>query len=196
MLTDWENQISSWLNEWAKFDEQLILMVIIRSETLEDSNVISEVNKLAFGRENEARLVDNIRQSANFNPKLSLVAIKNEKVVGHLLFSPIIIQTLKDNIPALALAPLAVCPEFRNQGIGSELVKRGLGECKALEHKVVVVIGHPNYYTRFSFSSATAKGLKAPFPVPDEAFMILELVPGTLDRISGMVKYPLSFDEV
>lgn len=171
-------------------------MIIIRPETLADSNMISEVNKLAFGQENEARLVENIRRRANFNSKLSLVAIKNEKVVGYLLFSPIVIQTPKDDIPALALAPLAVCPKFQNQGIGSELVKQGLEECKGLGHKVIVVIGHPNYYTRFGFSSATAKGLKAPFPVPDEAFMILELVPGALDGISGMIKYPPVFDEV
>lgn len=171
-------------------------MIIIRPETLEDYAGIYEVNKLAFGQENEARLVQNIRQTANFNPKLSLVAIKNEKAVGHILFSPITIQSSKSDIPALALAPLAVCPEFQNQGIGSELVKRGLKECQRLGHKVVIVIGHPTYYTRFGFSSATAKGLSAPFPVSDEAFMILELVPGTLDGISGMVKYPAAFDAV
>lgn len=171
-------------------------MITIRPEMLEDYAVIFEVNKLAFGQENEAHLVENIRQAANFNPKLSLVAIKNEKIVGHLLFSPIVIQTPKDNIPALALAPLAVRPEFQNQGIGSKLVKQGLEECQSLGHKVVVVIGHPNYYTRFGFSSATAKGLKAPFPVPDEAFMVLELVSGALDEISGMIKYPPVFDEV
>jgi putative acetyltransferase len=170
-------------------------MIIIRPETLEDYIVISEVNRLAFGRENEARLVKNIRQESNFNPKLSLVAIKDKKVLGHILFSPITIQTPKGNIPALALAPLAVCPEFHNQGIGSQLVKQGLEECQRLGHKVVVVIGHPTYYTRFGFYSATAKGLEAPFPVPDEAFMLLELVPGTLDGISGMVKYPPVFDE-
>lgn len=171
-------------------------MLIIRPETLEDYAAVYEVNKLAFGQENEARLVKNIRHAANFNPKLSLVAIKNEKVVGHILFSPINIQSPKGNIPVLALAPLAICPEFQNQGIGSQLVKQGLEECQRLEHKVVIVIGNPTYYTRFGFSSATAKGLSAPFPVPDEAFMILELVPGTLDGISGMVKYPPVFDEV
>lgn len=170
-------------------------MIIIRPETLEDYTAISEVNKLAFGQENEARLVKNIRQTANFNPQLSLVAIKNEKVVGHILFSPITIQSPKGKIAALALAPLAVCPEFQNQGIGSQLVKQGLQECQRLGH-IVIVIGHPTYYTRFGFSSATAKGLSAPFPVPDEAFMILELVPGTLHSISGMVKYPPVFDEV
>lgn len=169
--------------------------MIIRPETIEEYTIISEVNKLAFGRENEARLVENIRRSANFNPKLSLVAIKNEKVVGHLLFSPIIIQTLKGDIPALALAPLAIRPEFQNQGIGSEIVKRGLDECQSLGHKVVIVIGHPNYYNRFGFSPAT-KGLEAPFLVPNEAFMILELIPGTLAGISGMVKYPPVFNEV
>lgn len=171
-------------------------MIIIRPETLEDCTVISEVNRLAFGQQNEARLVENIRQTDNFDPRLSLVAINNEKVVGHILFSPITIKSSKSNIPALALAPLAVCPEFQNQGIGSELVKQGLEECQTLGHKVVIVIGHPTYYNRFGFSSATAKGLSAPFPVPDEAFMILELVPGTLDGISGMVKYPVVFDEV
>lgn len=170
-------------------------MIIIRPETLKDYAGIYEVNKLAFGQKNEARLVQNIRQTANFNPKLSLVAINNEKVVGHILFSPITIQSPKGNIPALALAPLAICPEFQNQGIGSQLVKRGLEECQTLGH-IVIVIGHPTYYTRFGFSSATAKGLSAPFPVPDEAFMILELVPGTLDGISGMVKYPAAFDAV
>lgn len=170
-------------------------MIIIRSETLEDYIAISEVNKLAFGQENEARLVKTIRQTANFNPKLSLVAIKDKKVVGHILFSPIIIQSPKGNIPALALAPLAVCPEFQNQGIGSQLVKQGLEECQRLGH-IVIVIGHPTYYTRFGFSSATAKGLSAPFPVLDEAFMILELIPATLDGISGMVKYPPVFEQV
>lgn len=171
-------------------------MVIIRPESLEDYAGIHEVNKLAFGQENEALLVQNIRQVANFNPKLSLVAIKNEKVVGHILFSPITIQSPKGNIPALALAPLAVCPEFQNQGIGSQLVKEGLEECQTLGHKVVIVVGHPTYYNRFGFSSATAKGLSAPFPVLDEAFMILELVPGTLNGISGIVKYPAVFDAV
>lgn len=171
-------------------------MIIIRPETLEDYTVISEVNKLAFGQENEARLVENIRQAANFNPKLSLVAVKDEKVVGHILFSPITIQYPKGNIPALALAPVAVRPEFQNQSVGSQLVKRGLEECQRLGHKIVIVIGHPTYYTRFGFSSATAKGLEAPFPVPDEAFMILELIPGTLAGISGMVKYPPVFNEV
>ncbi len=171
-------------------------MLIIRSETIEDYDTIFEVNKLAFGQENEARLVENIRQSANFNPQLSLVAVKNSKAVGHILFSEVIIQSQKGDFWALALAPLAVYPEYQNQGIGTQLVQQGLKQCKTLGYKAVVVIGHPAYYSRFGFSSAKAKGLLSPWSVPDEAFMVLELMPGAMDQISGMVRYSSAFDEV
>ena len=90
---------------------------------------------------------------------------------------------------------MAVRPEFQNQGIGSELVRQGLNECQRLGHKVVVVVGHPRYYPRFGFSSARAKGLEAPFQVSDEAFMAFELIPGILEGMSGMVKYPPAFEE-
>lgn len=76
-------------------------MIIIRSQTSEDYTAIFEVNKLAFEQENEAQLVEKIHQSANFNPQLSLVAVKSSKVVGHILFSNIIIQSQKGNFSAL-----------------------------------------------------------------------------------------------
>lgn len=171
-------------------------MIIIRPETSEDYTAIFEVNKLAFEQENEAQLVEKIRHLANFNPQLSLVAVKSSKVIGHILFSNIIIQSQKGSFSALALAPLAVHPEFQNQGIGSQLVQQGLRKCQSLGHKIVVVIGHPTFYTRFGFSSATAKGLSVLWQVPDEAFMILELIPDALDGISGVVKYPSVFDAV
>lgn len=169
---------------------------MIRPEIGEDYNAIFEVNKLAFEQENEAQLVEKIRQSANFNPQLSLVADNKGSIVGHILFSDLIIQSHKGNFSALALAPLAVHPKYQNQGIGSQLVQQGLRKCQSLGHKVVVVIGHPTFYTRFGFSSATAKGLSVLWQVPDEAFLILELVPDALDGISGVVKYPSVFDAV
>ncbi|OGP56518.1 MAG: GNAT family N-acetyltransferase [Deltaproteobacteria bacterium RBG_13_52_11b] len=171
-------------------------MMTIRPEREEDHAAIDEVNRGAFGRENEARLVENLRRSSTFIPELSLVAVKDVSVVGHLLFSPIAIQMGNSNLPALALAPVAVRPEYQNQGIGSQLVRHGLRQCRDLGHKVIVVVGHPEYYPRFGFSSARAKGLEAPFPVPDEAFLILELVPGTLEGIKGVVNYPSEFDDV
>lgn len=171
-------------------------MINIRPEREEDFATIHELNLLAFRGEDEAKLIRRIRQSAGFIPELSLVAERDGRVVGHLLFSPIIIETKKGSVPALALAPMAVWPEFQNQGIGSELVRQGLQECKRKGHRIVVVVGHPAYYPRFGFSQARRKGLEAPFPVPDEAFMVLELIPGALRGVKGDVKYPRVFDDV
>ena len=170
-------------------------MIVVRPERVGDYIAIREVNLLAFGREVEARLVETLRQSASFIPELSLAAVENGRVMGHILFSPLTIETDKGAVSALALAVMAVRPELQNRGIGSELVRHGLKECQRLGHNVVVVIGHPGYYPRFGFSSARAKGLEVPFEVPDEAFMVLELVPGALDGIGGMVRYPQAFDE-
>jgi putative acetyltransferase len=171
----------------------------IRAEKAEDRAAIWEINRLAFGGEAEPNLVDKIRKSAGFIPQLSLVAVQQGRVVGHILFSPIEIR-LDDRpdqpMQALALAPMAVHPDLQKQGIGSALVRHGLEICRDLGHNLVVVIGHPDYYTRFGFTSARARGLDAPFPVPDEAFLAIELVPGSLPGVKGTVVYPPAFEEV
>ena len=168
-------------------------MIKIRPER---ENEYEKVRKLiieAFGQADEADLVDILRESEDFIPELSLVAIEDKVVVGHILFSPLKIETSEDEIPILILAPIAVQPTFQNQGIGSELLKRGLEECKRLGYKIVVVVGHPNYYPRFGFVSARAKGLETSLEVPDEAFMVLELEPGALEGVCGMVRFPKAF---
>jgi len=170
-------------------------LITIRTERKEDFEAIHQLNLLAFEGEDEAKLVRRIRQSASFIPELSLVAEKKDLLVGHILFSPISIKTQKGSVSALALAPMAVRPEFQNQGIGSELVRRGLEECRQMGHRIVIVVGHPTYYPRFGFSQAKKRGLNAPFPVPDDAFMACELTPGALRGISGEVKYSPAFDE-
>lgn len=168
-------------------------MTTIRPETADDYAAIHEVNLLAFGQEIEPRLVEALRRLPDFIPELSLVAVEAGQVVGHILFSPFVIETKDGAVPALTLAPLAVRPEFQNQGVGSQLVRDGLERCRTLGHRIVVVVGHPPYYPRFGFSPARARGLEAPFPVPDEAFMVLELVPGALDGVASMVRFPPPF---
>src|SRR5262249_47390295 len=168
----------------------------IRSETVDDAADIRAIHTLAFGRDNEARLVDALRAEPGFDPALSLVAIADGHAVGHILFSPILIRASHSSVPALALAPLAVRPEFQNHSVGSTLVRAGLEECRRLGHTVVVVVGHPHYYPRFGFSSARAAGLEAPFPVSDAAFMALELAPGALYGVRGMIEYPAPFADV
>jgi len=171
-------------------------MIAIRAEQLLDYSAISEVNKLAFGKENEPRLVEILRRSPGFIPDLSLVAVLEDQVVGHILFSPVVIETSAGDIPILALAPLAVRPEFQNQGIGSALVRQGLEACRRLDYRIIMVLGHSNYYPRFGFEPARPKGVSAPFPVPDESWMVIELQPGALSGVQGTVRYPPAFDDV
>jgi putative acetyltransferase len=124
------------------------------------------------------------------------VAVLENKVVGHILFSPVVIETSTTDISILALAPMAVRPEFQNQGIGSELVRQGLEECHRLGSRMVVVLGHSSFYPRFGFEPARPKGVSAPFPVPDKSWMVIELEPGALSGVQGTVRYPPAFDDV
>jgi putative acetyltransferase len=169
-------------------------MIKIRSEKPNEYAEISEVYRTAFKQDNEARLVEVLRSTPNFIPELSLVAILNGSIVGHILFSRVIIKSKNREVPALALAPMAVRPEHQNCGIGSQLIRKGLKECKRLGHGIVIVVGHPNYYPRFGFKSALAFGLKAPFDVPEDVFLVREVIPGALDDVRGVVIYPPSFD--
>jgi putative acetyltransferase len=169
--------------------------IIIRPETKADYETIRKVNKKAFKGKNESKLVDAVREEDGFIPELSLVAVKDGAVVGHILFSPVVIKGAAE-IPALALAPMSVFPEFQNQGIGTAMVKHGLAECRRLGHKLVVLVGHEEFYPRFGFVPAGAKGLVLPFEAPPEVFMVLELAPGALAGVAGDVVYPRAFHEI
>lgn len=166
------------------------MTVLIRCEAQGDGPAIREVNRLAFGREDEARLVDALR--AGDYARTSLVAEEDGQVVGHILFSELPIVSPQGMIEALALAPLAVVPDRQRQGIGSLLVREGLRACRDAGHRIVVVLGHPEYYPRFGFSTGLAERLSSPFSGP--AFMAVELVPGALKGAEGEVRYPPPFE--
>jgi putative acetyltransferase len=172
-------------------------MIIIRHETTSDIAAIHDVNKKAFGgREAEAGLVNALRKSDNFIPELSLVTEVNGQILGHILFSRIHIETENGQLPALALAPMAVLPKHQKQGMGSMLVRQGLEECKRLGQKIVIVLGHPTYYPRFGFSAQLAKPLECPYGDGGDAWMVLELSAGVLQRVRGKVVYPPAFNGV
>jgi putative acetyltransferase len=163
--------------------------VIIRAEETPDYQAIRRVNEVAFGTTEEADLVESLRQDGA--ALISLVAESGGRIVGHILFSRMSIDTASGAIAAVALAPMAVFPEYQRQGIGKELVRRGLDDLRARGEQIVIVVGHPEYYPRFGFSSALARPLESPFP--SEAFMALELRDGALDGVRGRVRYPAAF---
>jgi putative acetyltransferase len=157
---------------------------IIRPETPANHESIRQVNRLAFGQEAETQLVDALRDGGFV--RLSLVAELDGQVVGHILFSDIHIVSDGDSIDALALAPMAVVPEHQCKGIGSDLIQTGLEQCRQAGHRIVIVLGHPNYYPRFGFSPELAAPLQSQYA--GEAFMALELVPGALQGVTGEVR--------
>jgi putative acetyltransferase len=166
-------------------------MIVVRTEKTEDYESVRRVNELAFERRNEADLVDTLRKNAR--PYVSLVAVVDEQVVGHIFFSPVSVESESSAFTAMGLAPMAVLPEYQNRRIGSRLVREGLKECQRLGHDIVVVLGHANYYPRFGFTPASLKGLRSEYDVPDEVFMVTELVPGALEGRHGLVKYHPEF---
>jgi putative acetyltransferase len=167
-------------------------LIEIRQETANDSAAVRNVNELAFGGTAEAQLVDLLRAAKK--AVVSLVALNQGRVVGHILFSPVTISQTPENFRCVGLAPMSVLPEFQNQGIGSRLVRDGLEACKQKGYDSVVVLGHTRYYPRFGFSRAKDHGLDNEYNAPD-SFMVLELKEGVLQMIGGLVKYASEFDD-
>jgi putative acetyltransferase len=171
--------------------------VIIRQEIQTDFSDVFELNSKAFAQDNEARLVELLRTSNAFIPELSLVAVSENKIVGHILFTRIeIVDANKNGHSSLALAPMAVSPEFQKQGIGGQLIRHGLLQATELGHKSVIVVGHEDYYPKFGFLPAHRWGIKAPFDVPDNVFMAIELVRDGLKGVQGIVEYPKEFEMI
>jgi putative acetyltransferase len=157
-----------------------------------DAAAVHEIHTQAFGGPVEAKLVRLITERGK--ALVSLVALNDDKVVGHILFSSVTIANAPDTFRAIGLAPVAVLPEFQKQGIGSNLIQEGLERCRQAGYDAVVVLGDSAYYTRFGFMRAADFGLQNEYGVHDE-FMVMPLKDGALDDVSGMVKYLPEFKE-
>jgi putative acetyltransferase len=168
-------------------------MLIIRPETPEDAAAIRHVNEEAFGQKEEAEIIEKLRSRGMLT--ISLVAVQDSEIVGHIAFSPVTVESEHSSFEAIALAPMSVLPACQRKGIGSQLVRAGLEECRRLGHEIAVVLGHPNYYPRFGFIPAKPKGIDCEFQVPDEAWMILELKEGALAGRRGTVRFQPEFRE-
>ncbi len=169
-------------------------MALIRKEEPADIDAVRRLNELAFGGPLEAGIVDRLRERCE--DLISLVAEEEGSVVGHILFSPVEIESGDKMYPGMGLAPMAVLPDYQRQGIGSELVRAGLAEVRERDCFFVIVLGHPEYYPRFGFEPASKHGIGCEWEVPDEVFMILVLDEARFPEAGGRARYRPEFSEV
>lgn len=176
--------------------------ILIRKEEVKDYNTVFDLVRKAFENEvmsdhQEHFLVNRLRETDSFIPELSLVAEMQGKIVGYILLTEIGILNEETQLvtKSLALAPVAVLPEYQNKGIGGALIKASHDKAKSLGRTSIIVLGHANYYPKFGYKQAIDFGIKMPFEVPHENSMALELVEKSLVNVSGTVVYPTAFFE-
>jgi putative acetyltransferase len=166
----------------------------IREEIFQDIDAIRAINEKAFGQPQEANIVDKLR--ANCDGLLSLVALQDEEIIGHILFSSVTIDGSFGMLKGMGLAPMAVLPKFQRQGVGSELVKAGIEILRKSKCPFIIVLGHQEYYPRFGFEPASRYRIRSQWEdVPDNAFMILWLDKTVMNPASGVAKYRDEFNE-
>lgn len=170
------------------------MKLIIREEEKKDYSEVEELVRRAFEIEGgtlggEDLLVRRLRRPGN----LSLVALADGLILGHIMLSQQFIRGGGEDLACLALAPLAVLPTYQNKGIGSELVREAIKRAKKMDHGSIFVLGHQDYYPRFGFKKASYYGVKAPFEVEDENFMAMELKEYGLQGVRGTLIYSQEF---
>lgn len=175
-------------------------MLELVQESLVDYLEVEQVVEKAFENEEisdhkEHLLVRHLRESDAFIPELSIVAKRDEKIVGHILLTRIAIFNSDNEFESLALAPVSVLPSYQRKGLGGKLILEAHSRAKALGYKSIILLGHADYYPRFGYKKASLFDISIPFEVADENCMAIELVEGGLDGVHGMVKYPKEFLE-
>jgi predicted N-acetyltransferase YhbS len=170
------------------------LDLTIRQETPADYSGVFELIEQAFrtmpfADGDEQFLVEALRKNKAFIPELSLVALVDKVLAGHILFTPLQVINGDNIFNSLTLAPVSVLPDYQNQGIGSRLIGEGHRVARKLGFNSCFVLGHPAYYPRFGYKPAEKWGIPPPFGAPPEAFMAVELIPGALNDVTGIANF-------
>ena len=176
-------------------------MVRIRFATDGDRAGIFGVHESAFGKQQGPEIVDlvsGLLGDRTAMPVFSLVAEIGGRVVGHVLFTAVRLQSGPQSISAQILAPLAVSKEHQGEGIGGSLINEGLKQLAASGVELVFVLGDPDYYRKFGFRPAKVLGYEAPYPIPvehEDAWMVQELKAGTLGGVQGKIQCAKTLDQ-
>lgn len=163
-------------------------MIVIRETQEADLDKLLSVIRAAFGSEVEADLTNALLDDPSARPSLSLLALKNNRPVGHILFTAARIVGPENPPSASLLAPLSVVPDTQGKGVGGRLIAEGLNRLRKTSIDLVFVLGHPDYYPRHGFETAANHGLNAPYPIAEEhtdAWMVQALRPDLLGTCAG-----------
>lgn len=189
----------------------------MRADRPSDARDVWTVHEAAFGRPDEARLAARLRQEAS--PLVSLVAEQAGRVIGHVLFSPVTLEgdhpspAATSSVPSAranaaparsepqasvvagGLGPVGVLPDAQGLGTGAALIRAGIAACRALDWRILFVLGDPAYYVRFGFGLAAPHRLHYASHAFDAAFQVQELAAGALAGVEGWVRYHAAFSE-
>jgi putative acetyltransferase len=173
---------------------------IIRSEKVSDFENAARLIEAAFGQQDEAVLVNDLRDAGAAMFSLLAVCKKSGELLGHALFSPVVIESSikssQQSWQAIALAPISVLPKYQRQGIGKALIKFWLEEYADKIYNALVVLGDPAYYEQFGFEPAINYDIHYEHSGAEAAFQIVELKPGFLQKASGTVFYHSVFQKL
>jgi putative acetyltransferase len=149
--------------------------MLVRRELPPDTDAVHDVHARAFATAYpdaepiEPKLTDDLRRTDAWIPQLSLVAVRDDVVVGHVCCTRA--HLLPDERPVLGLGPIGVEPRLQRAGVGAALMHAVIGAADALDEPLIVLVGHPTYYPRFGFVPAALLGITPPEPSWQEAFM-------------------------
>ncbi|MCP3869755.1 MAG: N-acetyltransferase [Gammaproteobacteria bacterium] len=165
--------------------------MVIREALNSERDIVLSVERAAFGSSEEANLVSDLLDDATAQPLLSLLAFREVRPVGHILFTrALLVPEPQSPLNLSILAPLAVLPEDQKQGIGGQLIEQGLEMLLDTGVDLVFVLGYPDYYIRHGFKPAGVLGFDASYPIAPgnaDAWMVRALRPGVVGHYRGRV---------